>query len=41
VLPKQVNYEALSRDGQIDFELFRHSLMTDDWLEAEYSPLRR
>src|SRR5690349_18809827 len=25
-LPQQVNYAALSRDGQIDFEIFQHEL---------------
>jgi len=31
-LPTQVEYSALSRDGQIDYEIFKHSLETTIWL---------
>jgi uncharacterized protein (DUF885 family) len=30
-LPQQVDYSKLSRDGQIDFEIFRHNLEYDIW----------
>src|SRR5262245_1762990 len=31
-LPKQVEYSALSRAGQIDYEIFKHDLETTIWL---------
>jgi len=31
-LPQQVAYKGLTREGQIDFEIFQHSLQTDVWL---------
>src|SRR5580765_87735 len=31
-LPKQVDKKQLSRDGQIDFEIFQHELETQIWL---------
>jgi uncharacterized protein (DUF885 family) len=31
-LPKQVDYKALSRDEQIDYEIFKHQLETAIWL---------
>ena len=37
-LPKQVNYQALSRNGQIDFEIFQHRLAYDVWLGANTHP---
>ena len=37
-LPKQVDYAKLSRDGQIDFEIFRHALQRDAWLDESFQP---
>ena len=37
-LPKQVDYTALSRDGQVDFEIFRHNLETSVWLAENFKP---
>lgn len=37
-LPKLVSYEKLSRSGQIDFEIFRHSLKRDLWLIENTRP---
>jgi uncharacterized protein (DUF885 family) len=37
-LPKLVNYDQLSRSGQIDFEIFRHSLKRDLWLIENTKP---
>jgi len=37
-LPKQVDYQALSRDGQIDYEIFQHQLQTQLWLEKNTHP---
>jgi uncharacterized protein (DUF885 family) len=31
-LPRQVDYKKLSRDGQIDYEIFQHELQTTIWL---------
>ena len=31
-LPKRVDYKNLSRDGQIDFQIFQHELQTTIWL---------
>jgi uncharacterized protein (DUF885 family) len=37
-LPKQVDYQKLSRDGQIDFEIFQHELETQIWLTENTRP---
>lgn len=37
-LPKQVDYKKLSRDGQIDFEIFRHDLEANIWLTKNTHP---
>ncbi|HUD83612.1 MAG TPA: DUF885 domain-containing protein, partial [Candidatus Saccharimonadales bacterium] len=37
-LPRQVNYNGLTRDGQIDFEIFQHELQTDIWLTENTHP---
>ena len=37
-LPKAVKYGDLSRDGQIDFEIFKHDLETDIWLARNTHP---
>jgi uncharacterized protein (DUF885 family) len=37
-LPKQVDYRKLSRDGQVDFEIFRHELETQIWLTENTKP---
>ena len=37
-LPKQVDYQKLSRAGQIDSEIFQHSLTTDIWLTENLHP---
>jgi uncharacterized protein (DUF885 family) len=37
-LPKQVDYKKLTRDGQIDFEMFRHDLETQIWLAENTHP---
>src|SRR5579862_9061069 len=37
-LPKQVDYHRLTRDGQIDFEIFQHELQTDIWLSENTHP---
>jgi uncharacterized protein (DUF885 family) len=37
-LPREVRYEKLSRDAQIDFEIFRHELQTDIWLAENTKP---
>jgi uncharacterized protein (DUF885 family) len=37
-LPKAVEYEQLSRDGQIDFEILKHELETSLWLEENTRP---
>ncbi|MFO0866074.1 MAG: DUF885 domain-containing protein [Gemmataceae bacterium] len=37
-LPKLVSYDKLSRSGQIDFEIFRHSLKRDLWLIENTRP---
>ncbi|WP_169977128.1 DUF885 domain-containing protein [Tautonia rosea] len=37
-LPKRVPYDALSRDGQIDFEIFRHHLDYSLWLSEHFQP---
>jgi uncharacterized protein (DUF885 family) len=37
-LPKKVDYRRLSRDRQIDFEIFRHQLETGIWLTENTKP---
>ena len=37
-LPKAVEYRALSRDSQIDFEIFRHDLQASLWLNDNTRP---
>ena len=37
-LPKAVEYRALSRDGQIDFEILRHDLQASLWLNENTRP---
>ena len=37
-LPKQVDYAKLSRDGQINFEIFQHHLATQIWLAENTHP---
>jgi uncharacterized protein (DUF885 family) len=37
-LPRKVDYKALSRAGQIDFEIFRHDLETTLWLADNTRP---
>ena len=37
-LPKQVDYKKLSRDGQIDFEIFQHDLQAQIWQTKNFHP---
>ena len=37
-LPRAIDYKALSRDAQIDFEIFRHDLETELWLAENTRP---
>jgi uncharacterized protein (DUF885 family) len=37
-LPKRVDYKRLTRDGQIDFEIFQHELQADIWLTENTHP---
>jgi uncharacterized protein (DUF885 family) len=37
-LPKQVDYKKLTRDGQIDFEIFKHDLEAQIWLAENTRP---
>ena len=37
-LPRRVDYAKLSRDGQIDFEIFRHELQKNIWLAENTHP---
>src|SRR5882724_467498 len=37
-LPKQVEYQKLSRAAQIDFETFQHTLKADEWLTENTHP---
>jgi hypothetical protein len=37
-LPKAVDYKKLSRDGQIDFEIFQHDLRADIWETENFHP---
>ncbi len=40
-LPKQVDYKKLSRNGQIDFEIFEHELGLQLWLDENMRPFER
>jgi hypothetical protein len=37
-LPQRVNYQRLSRDGQVDYEIFQHQLRTQLWLAKNTHP---
>ena len=37
-LPKQVDYQKLSRAGQVDFEILRQELQRDLWLTENFRP---
>jgi uncharacterized protein (DUF885 family) len=37
-LPQEVDYARLTRDGQIDFEIFQHELQTGIWLTENTHP---
>jgi uncharacterized protein (DUF885 family) len=37
-LPQEVDYARLTRDGQIDFEIFQHELQTGIWLTENTRP---
>lgn len=37
-LPERVDFDALSRDGQIDYEIFRHHLDYAIWLAETFRP---
>lgn len=37
-LPKTIDREELSRDGQIDYDIFRHSLEREIWLDENFHP---
>jgi uncharacterized protein (DUF885 family) len=39
-LPKQVDYQKLSRSAQIDFEIFKHALTSQTWLAENTDPFR-
>ncbi len=39
-LPGQVDYKGLTRDGQIDFEIFQHELRTQIWLAENTHPFQ-
>ena len=40
-LPKQVAYKSLSRDGQIDYEIFKHQLEAQLWLTDNMRPFEK
>ncbi len=40
-LPRQVDYKKLSRDGQIDFEIFQHDLESQIWLTKNFHPFEQ
>ncbi len=40
-LPKSVDYTVLSRDGQIDYDIFKHHLETDIWLAEHRHPFEK
>ena len=37
-LPREVEFKKLSRDGQIDFQIFKHHLQTQIWLTENTQP---
>jgi uncharacterized protein (DUF885 family) len=37
-LPRAVSYQQLSRAGQIDYEILRHSLQAEEWLTENFHP---
>lgn len=37
-LPEKVDYNKLSRDGQIDYEILRHHLTREVWLAEHFKP---
>lgn len=39
-LPKQVDYQKLTRDGQIDFEIFQHNLQAQIWETENFHPFQ-
>ncbi len=40
-LKKEVAYKQLTRDGQIDYEIFQHQLETELWLDDNMQPFER
>lgn len=40
-LPTEVDYQRLSRAGQIDFEIFQHELKTSEWLTENTHPFEQ
>ena len=40
-LPKQIDYQRLSRDGQIDYEILQHDLVFRGWLADNMQPFER
>ena len=40
-LPRQINSNKLSRAGQIDYETFQHSLVTEIWLMENFRPFEQ
>src|ERR1044071_1072992 len=40
-LPKQVDYDKLSRPAQIDYEILEHSLKEDEWLTKNLHPFEQ
>ena len=39
-LPRDVDYTKLSRDGQIDFEIFQHNLQSQVWATRNFHPFQ-
>lgn len=37
-LPRTIDYQKLSRDGQIDYEMLEHSLKTEEWMTDNFHP---
>src|SRR5262249_22136243 len=37
-LPRQVDYQKLSRSGKIDYEILQHSFKRDEWLTENIHP---
>src|SRR3989304_962634 len=40
-LPRQVDYQSLTSDGQIDFDIFKNYLITSIWLTENQQPFER